>query len=77
MDERPTQTVRAWQAVGFVWDLLASIAVPTILLALLGRWLDNRWHTTPWLTVVGLVVAIVIAGLMVYRLAERGKNLLK
>ncbi len=58
-------------AVGFVWEIFMVIAIPTVGCALLGRYLDNRWNTTPYLTVVGLVLALAISGWLVYVKAKR------
>lgn len=43
------------------------IAIPVILFVLLGRWLDGRWGTKPWMTIVGFVVAAIVSGVMVWR----------
>ena len=32
-----------------------QLAVSVISMALLGWWLDNRWHTTPWLILAGVI----------------------
>lgn len=59
MSEPPkTKTVKAMQAVGFVWEVLVSVALPTTLFALAGRWADQRWGTSPWMAVIGLVLAL-------------------
>lgn len=43
------------------------IAVPVVVLVLLGRWLDGRWGTKPWMTIVAFVLAAVISGMMVWK----------
>lgn len=63
----PTQ----WEAVGFVWEVFVSIAAPTVLCALAGRWLDKRYASTPWFMVIFLVLAVAISGLLVYRKAKQ------
>ena len=32
-----------------------QLGVSVIAMALLGWWLDNRWATTPWLTLAGVM----------------------
>ena len=32
-----------------------QLAVSVILMSLLGWWLDDKWKTTPWLTLVGVL----------------------
>ncbi len=58
-------------AVGFVWDIFISIALPTTVCALAGRALDKRWNVSPWMTVIGFVLAISVSGALVYRKAKR------
>lgn len=67
----PSGTVRAWEAMGFVWDVLVMIAVPTVLFALAGRWLDRTLGVHPLFTILGLVLALILAGLLVYRKAKK------
>ncbi len=66
--------VSPWQALELVWDLLFAIAIPTILFALGGRWLDKRFHTSPIFLILGLVLALVVAGIIVMR---KGKEISK
>ncbi len=64
-------------AVGFVTDVFVSIALPTTLFALGGRSLDQRWSTSPWMTVIGFLLAIALSGFLVYRKARRFAKELK
>ena len=66
-----------FKAISFVWDIFALIAVPTVLLALLGRWLDTRWHTSTWLTLTGLALALVASSILVSRKARTFSELIK
>lgn len=48
-----------------IQDLAASslgieVAVATLLGALLGWWLDGRFHTRPWLMLIGLVAGAIV-----------------
>jgi len=61
------RNISTWEAVGFVWQLLVLIAVPTTLFAFAGRWIDTRFGTTPWATGAGLVVALALAFLVALR----------
>ena len=67
----PTKKINKWQALGFVWDIFFAVAVPTVIFALAGRWLDTRWHVTPLFTVIGLVLALAIIYVLVKRKARR------
>lgn len=71
MDEQQLQKgISGMEAVGFVWDVLIAVAVPTTLLALGGRWLDERFHTSPWFVALGLFLSIGISYLLVSRKAQ-------
>ena len=73
MDEKipETQVVRAWKATSFVWEILLSIIVPTTVFALGGRWLDQRWHSSPVFLILGLVLALALAYAIVLRKAKQ------
>lgn len=43
-------------AFNFGWNLLVSIAV----LGFLGRWLDAKLGTDPWLLIVGILLGIAV-----------------
>lgn len=61
----------SWEAVGFVWEVFAAIAIPTVLCALGGRWLDRRFETTPVFMGLGLVAAVLVSGVLVYVMAKK------
>jgi len=65
------RNISTWEAIGFVWQLLVLIAVPTTLLAFAGRWIDTRFGTTPWATGAGLVIALALALLVAWRFGRR------
>jgi F0F1-type ATP synthase assembly protein I len=51
-------------------DFSGTIAVPAVLAALLGKWLDNRFETEPWLLIVTLAVALAATAVVVVRKAR-------
>ncbi len=56
-------------------EFAGLIAVPVILFVLLGRWLDGRYGTRPWMMIGGFVVAALVSGITVWRRAkEIGKE---
>lgn len=73
MDEisAPKKKINKWQALGFVWEIFFTVAVPTIVFALAGRWLDTRWHVTPLFSIIGLALALAIIYILVKRQARR------
>ncbi|MDO8594030.1 MAG: AtpZ/AtpI family protein [bacterium] len=54
----------AWQ---LAWELGYTIAIPIVVLALVGRWGDKKLETSPWLLLAGIVVSIFITSFAVYR----------
>ena len=36
-----------------------QLALAVVILFFVGRWLDNRWGTSPWLMLVGIFIGIV------------------
>ncbi len=48
-------------------QLGSLIVVATLLPLALGLWLDNKFHTTPWITLLALVIGVVAAITVVYR----------
>jgi len=53
------------------------LVIPTLLIVsplvgfFVGGWLDRRFKTSPWITVVGLVLGFVAAGRETYRIYRR------
>ena len=68
MDKKPLSQLAA---IGFVSEVFAAVAVPAVVFALGGRWLDARYNLSPWMTILGFILAISISGAMVYRMAKR------
>lgn len=58
-------------ALRIVGDFGASIAVPVVLFALLGQYLDEKYNKSPWFTILGFVLAAVITARLIYRKAKK------
>ncbi len=54
-----------WQAVGFAWDFGIVVVIPLVTLGILGRFLDRRLGTQPWLFLGSLLVSVVISTILV------------
>ena len=52
-------------------DFDVSIAVPAVLAALGGKWLDTRYGTSPRLLILCLAIAFALTAYMVVRKARR------
>jgi len=57
----------SWSSLGLAWELGYIIAVPLIIFALAGRFLDKRLGTSPFLLLVGILISIGMTSWLVYR----------
>lgn len=48
-----------WQALSLLGQLGYVIAIPLVILAIVGRFLDKKFHTSPWLLIVGMFLALI------------------
>lgn len=58
-------------ALRIAGDFGATIAVPVVLLAYFGRYLDARWGTRPWLLIGGFALAATISAVLIARKAKK------
>ena len=58
---------KQFSALSFAWELGYTIAVPIVVLALLGRFLDKKLGTSPWLLLAGILISILLSSWAVYK----------
>lgn len=56
-----------WQALSLLGQLGYVIAIPLVILAMIGRFIDNRYHTSPWFLIAGMFLALIISTFWVYK----------
>lgn len=56
-----------WDALGLAWEMGYTIAIPLVVFALGGRFLDRWIGTAPWLMLIGIGVAIAISSIAISR----------
>lgn len=66
MDKDNKNNQSTWSALSLAWQLGYSIAIPLVVLALLGRLLDKKFGTSPWLLLAGVLVSLVVSTFAVY-----------
>ena len=59
MTEKEPNKVTAWRQIGLLSSIPFILALAPIVGYLLGQYLDNRFHTRPWLSVVLLALGFV------------------
>ena len=75
-EEKSTSDREYWMfALRIVTEFGGIIALPAVLFALLGRYLDERFRTMPWLLILCLAIALTFSAITVWRRAkELGKE---
>jgi F0F1-type ATP synthase assembly protein I len=56
-------------------DTTWRILVPVVIFSGLGMFIDIKAHTKPWVTLAGMVVGFIIAGVLVKRLLQRARGI--
>lgn len=68
MDNKVSQNKedKSFSALSLAWELGYLIAIPLVVLALVGRFLDKLWGTSPWLLLLGIGLSLFISSWTVY-----------
>lgn len=56
---------------GLIGQIGFSTAIPLVVLGLLGRYLDGRFQTSPYLFLIGLALATVIVYLVIKEIVKK------
>ena len=48
-----------WRIASLALEMGFIIALPLVAFGLLGKWLDAKWDSEPWMALVGILLAIV------------------
>ncbi len=60
-----------FNVLGMALNLGWMIAGPLVALALLGRYLDRVYNSSPWFIIAGLLLALTISSVLVYRMVRK------
>lgn len=66
MEKSDKKNQETWSALSLAWQLGYSITIPLVVLALLGRLLDKKFGTSPWLLLSGVLLSLVVSTFTVY-----------
>lgn len=58
-------------ALRIIGDFGINIAVPVVALVLLGQYLDEKYRTNPWFTILGFALAALVSGKIIYTKAKK------
>ena len=58
---------RQWSVFSLAMELGYTIAIPIILLALLGRLIDKNINTSPWFLLMGIFISILLTSWLIYK----------
>jgi F0F1-type ATP synthase assembly protein I len=58
-------------ALKIAGDFGASIGAPVVIFVLIGQYFDNKYHLTPYLTILGFVIAALISGKIIHQKAKK------
>lgn len=61
-------------ALRIIGDFGASIAMPIVILVLIGQYFDEQYHRSPLFTILAFVIAALISGKIIHKKAKRYGN---
>lgn len=70
----PKKDATPVEAIGLVWEIIAMITIPTLVFALGGRWLDQRFGATPLFLAFGLLLTLIVLTIII---TKKGKDIVK
>lgn len=53
--------------IALAWELGYTIAVPLVVFALVGRFADTYFNSSPWLLLGGILLSIFVSSFLVYK----------
>lgn len=55
-----------WKYLTIVGQIGFTIAIPIVILALTGRYFDERLGTSPWFLISAVVLSLIISSIILY-----------
>jgi len=66
LEQKKKEASAMGQALSLAWELGYLIAGPLVILALTGRYLDQRFESSPIFLLIGIVLSVVVTSIGVY-----------
>ena len=70
----PSSEQNAWKALGELSTIGLTLVVATVIGLAGGYYLDRWLHTTPWLTLIGLLFGIAAGFVNLFRSVKRAER---
>ena len=67
VEKKFNKNENSWSALGLAWELGYTIAIPLVVFALAGRYLDKKLGTSPFLLLLGILLSIGLTSWLVYK----------
>jgi F0F1-type ATP synthase assembly protein I len=59
------------ELISLVFEMGYTIAIPIVLFALGGRWLDKKTGSSPLFLLIGVLISIIITSFLVYKRVKK------
>ena len=66
-NDSDNQFMTRGQLISFAYDVGFAIMIPLVILAVLGRLLDQKFGTSPLFLITGLLFSLITTGFMIYK----------
>lgn len=67
MDKADQSTGSVMAMLGIVWTIGFMVAVPLVGFALLGKYADTAFGSSPLFFLIGVVLSIIVSSIMIFR----------
>jgi len=68
MKDNNNHNAKFLYAVSFAWQLGFFIVIPLVICILIGFWLDNKLHTSPFFLLVGIIISLIFTAYDTYKI---------
>ena len=67
----PSEKSNFYKTISLAWELGYTIAVPLVVFAFLGRFLDKKYESSPIVLLSGIFLAMMISGFLVFKKTKK------
>lgn len=59
------------EGIGIFSEITGLMALPVVVGALAGRWLDQKYDTDPWFIIIGTALGVLLASISIAKLVKK------